>query len=60
MTPYAVATILRLVSDTIGNIERNVNARLALDVLMLRLPRINAPNHHPLLVTAENSVSKQR
>jgi DNA polymerase-3 subunit delta' len=34
------STLMRAVSETMRNIDRNVNARLALDVLLLRLPHL--------------------
>ncbi|PJF46530.1 MAG: AAA family ATPase [Chloroflexi bacterium] len=37
-----VATLLRAISQTLQYLDRNVNPRLALDVLLLKLPRLPA------------------
>jgi hypothetical protein len=35
-----VAALLRAIGETLQHIDRNVNVRLALDVLLLKLPRL--------------------
>ena len=43
LAPAQVAQVVRDISDTLRHLERNANARLALDVLMLKLPQLDAP-----------------
>jgi hypothetical protein len=40
LTIAQVAAVLRAIGETLQHIDRNVNVRLALDVLLLKLPRL--------------------
>jgi len=42
LAPAQTAQVVRDISDTLRYLERNANTRLALDVLMLKLPRLAA------------------
>jgi DNA polymerase-3 subunit delta' len=42
LAPAQVAQVVRDISDTLRYLERNANPRLALDVLMLKLPQLAA------------------
>jgi len=42
LAPAQIAQVVRDISDTLRHLERNANARLALDVLMLKLPHLAA------------------
>ena len=46
LTQTEIVDFLRSIEDTIGHLDRNVNARLAMEVLMLNLP---VPKHLPVL-----------
>jgi len=46
LTQTEIVGFLRSIEDTIGHLDRNVNARLAMEVLMLNLP---VPKHLPVL-----------